>query len=288
MNRNSNKTIAITGAGKGLGAAYAKYFGGLGLNVLVNNRKHENQENSADLIVDKIKEGGGRAIANYSNIEDCDSGDQILEQCLDEFGSLDYLINNAGVTEGKTFNKVSIKDFNRILKINLNGAINVTHSCFQYMYENNKGSIIFTTSGAGLYGQHGMPAYSTAKAGVIGLAQSLHLESSKKNLNINVISPFANTNMTKDLMNDSQAKKFSVDMVVPLVSFLLHTQDVSGNIFIAGAGKFKVAKMFENEGINLSNHQNISEKDISNEIKDLLDLTSLTPRNNASESFDAL
>lgn len=288
MNLNTQKTVAITGAGKGLGAAYAKYLASRGLNVLVNNRIHPNEESSADLIVNEIKASGGNATANYSSIEDLNSGHQILEQCLDEFGSFDYLINNAGVAEGKTFSKATIEDFNRILEVNLNGVINTTHACFKHMYKNNHGSIIFTTSGAGLYGQHGMPAYSCAKAGVIGLAHSLHLESLMKNINVNIISPFAHTNMTKNFLDEQQSKKFSVHKIIPLISFLLESREISGNIFIAGAGKFKVAKMLENVGIDFSKYKLISEEDISNEIKSLLELTNLTKRNNASESFEAL
>ena len=102
----------------------------------------------------------------------------------------DYLINNAGVAEGKTFHQTTLQDFNEIISINFTGAVNVSHACFQHMYENDFGSILFTTSGAGLFGQHGMPAYSSSKAGLIGLAHSLHLEAKTKNLNINVLSPF--------------------------------------------------------------------------------------------------
>lgn len=288
MSSNIYKTVAITGAGNGLGAVYAKYLASKGLNVLVNNRTHLNKENSADLMVNEIKASGGSAVANYSSIEDINSGQQILEQCLDEFGSLDYLINNAGVAEGKTFSKASIEEFNHTLEINLNGVINVTHAVFKHMYQSNHGSIIFTTSGAGLYGQHGMPAYSCAKAGVIGLAHSLHLESLNKNLNINIISPFAHTNMTKNFLDEQQSKKFSAYKIAPLVSFLLESRKISGNIFIAGAGKFKVAKMLENTGIDYSDHKLISEDDISNEIKSILELTNLVKRDNASESFEAL
>ena len=285
---DSVKTIAITGAGKGLGAAYAKHFASLGMNVLVNNRNHKDVPSSADLIVKEIKERGGNACANYSSVEDTKSGKLILEQCLDEFGSLDYLINNAGIAEGKTFSKVSIGDFNHNLNINLNGVINVAHPCFKHMYENDCGSVIFTTSGAGLYGQHGMPAYSCAKAGIIGLANSLHLESLNKNININVLSPFAYTNMTKNFLSQDQIKKFGVEKIVPLIEFLIKSVEISGNIFIAGAGKFKVAKMFENDGVNFSLLESIKENDISEKINEILSESNLINRKNASESFEAL
>ena len=288
MSSLSIKTVVITGAGKGLGSAYAKYLGAQGMNVLVNNRKHPDKINSADQIVDEIKEAGGNAVANYLSIEDPNSGKDILEQCLDEFGSLDCLINNAGISEGRTFNKVTLGDFNNVLNVNLTGTINITHPCFQHMYKNNSGSIIFTTSGAGLYGQHGMPAYSCAKAAIVGLALSLHLESLSKNINVNVISPFALTNMTKHLLTESQSAKFIPDKISPLVGFLLRSSDVSGNIFIAGGGKFKVAKMFENTGINLSEEDYISEDSLSRHFSSLTDLSNLVSRKDASESFDAL
>ena len=229
MKNPVERTVAITGAGKGLGAAYAKYLACNGMNVLVNNRIHKNQKSSAEQIVEEIRNMGGNASANHSSIEDPNSGKEILEQCLDEFGSFDYLINNAGVAEGKTFHQTTLQDFNEIISINFTGAVNVSHACFQHMYENDFGSILFTTSGAGLFGQHGMPAYSSSKAGLIGLAHSLHLEAKTKNLNINVLSPFAFTNMTKNFLTTSQKQQYTTDKVTPIVKFLLESQRISGN-----------------------------------------------------------
>ena len=288
MNNPVKRTVAITGAGKGLGAAYAKYLASNGMNVLVNNRIHKNQKSSAEQIVEEIRSMGGNASANHSSIEDPNSGKEILEQCLDEFGSFDYLINNAGVAEGKTFHQTTLQDFNEIISINFTGAVNVSHACFQHMYENDFGSILFTTSGAGLFGQHGMPAYSSSKAGLIGLAHSLHLEAKTKNLNINVLSPFAFTNMTKNFLTTSQKQQFTTDKVTPIVKFLLESQRISGNIFIAGGGQFKIAKMIENTGIDLSALNQISDVEIDNNLQSLMSLEEVVTREDASESFEAL
>ena len=288
MNNPVERTVAITGAGKGLGAAYAKYLACNGMNVLVNNRIHKNQKSSAEQIVEEIRNMGGNASANHSSIEDPNSGKEILEQCLDEFGSFDYLINNAGVAEGKTFHQTTLQDFNEIISINFTGAVNVSHACFQHMYENDFGSILFTTSGAGLFGQHGMPAYSSSKAGLIGLAHSLHLEAKTKNLNINVLSPFAFTNMTKNFLSTSQKQQFTTDKVTPIVKFLLESQRISGNIFIAGGGQFKIAKMIENTGIDLSALNQISDVEIDNNLQSLMSLEEVVTREDASESFEAL
>ena len=288
MNNPVERTVAITGAGKGLGAAYAKYLACNGMNVPVNNRIHKNQKSSAEQIVEEIRNMGGNASANHSSIEDPNSGKEILEQCLDEFGSFDYLINNAGVAEGKTFHQTTLQDFNEIISINFTGAVNVSHACFQHMYENDFGSILFTTSGAGLFGQHGMPAYSSSKAGLIGLAHSLHLEAKTKNLNINVLSPFAFTNMTKNFLTTSQKQQFTTDKVTPIVKFLLESQRISGNIFIAGGGQFKIAKMIENTGIDLSALNQISDVEIDNNLQSLMSLEEVVTREDASESFEAL
>ena len=288
MSNPVQRTVAITGAGKGLGAAYAKYLACNGMNVLVNNRIHKNQKSSAEEIVEEIRNMGGNASANHSSIEDPNSGKEILEQCLDEFGSFDYLINNAGVAEGKTFHQTTLQDFNEIISINFTGAVNVSHACFQHMYENDFGSILFTTSGAGLFGQHGMPAYSSSKAGLIGLAHSLHLEAKTKNLNINVLSPFAFTNMTKNFLSTSQKQQFTTDKVTPIVKFLLESQRISGNIFIAGGGQFKIAKMIENAGIDLSALNQISDVEIDNNLQSLMSLEEVVTREDASESFEAL
>jgi NAD(P)-dependent dehydrogenase (short-subunit alcohol dehydrogenase family) len=288
LNNSHKRTVAITGAGKGLGAAYAKYLASNGLNILVNNRVHKDQLSSAEEIAKEIRDMGGNAESNHSSIENPNSGKEILEQCLDVFGSLDYLINNAGVAEGRTFHQTTLEDFNEIISINFNGAVNVSHACFKHMYKNDFGSILFTTSGAGLFGQHGMPAYSSSKAALIGLAHSLHLEAKKKNLNINVLSPFAFTNMTKNFLSTSQKQQFTAEKITPLVKLLLESQSISGNIFIAGGGYFKIARMIENNGINLSALNHISDVEIKDHLESLMSLDEIVTREDASESFEAL
>ena len=129
-----NKVVAITGAGKGLGRAYAHHFAALGARVVLNNRSHEGeQKSSADLVVEEIVSAGGDAIAEYSSVEDRKAGDRLLACAIKHYGRLDCLVANAGVIENRSFRKQSLEQFREVLEINLMGTVNVVHPIFRHM-----------------------------------------------------------------------------------------------------------------------------------------------------------
>ncbi|MBT8079534.1 MAG: SDR family NAD(P)-dependent oxidoreductase [Gammaproteobacteria bacterium] len=232
----ANKVVAITGAGKGLGRAYALHLAGLGARIVVNNRTHAGEaESSADRVVAEIVGKGGRAIADYGSVEDSEVGDRLLSAALSHFGRLDCLVANAGVIENSSFRKQTLAGIKEVLDINLTGTVNVVHPVFRHMCDAQRGSIVVSTSSAGLFGEFGLPAYSASKAAVLGLMYSLSIEGARKNVSVNAISPYATTQMTADHLPPAIAERMVPDAVAPVLAWLASGQ-VSGEIVVAGGG----------------------------------------------------
>ena len=245
-----NKVIVITGAGKGLGRAYALHFAGLGASVVVNNRRHPGENvSSADQTVEEIRSQGGSAVAEYSSIEASRSGKDLLTCALDVFGRIDALVANAGVTEGVAFRKQSLDDFREVIEINLFGTVNVVQPIFRHMYDQRKGSILLSTSVAGLFGEHGLPAYSTAKAAVLGLMYSLSQEAVPAGVRVNAIAPYGWTQMTQEHLPRELAPLLSPAQVAPVVAWLVSDEcEATGEIVISGGGRTARARMLATDG----------------------------------------
>ena len=232
-----NKVVAITGAGKGLGRAYAHYFAALGARVVVNNRRHEgDQISSAERVVEEILSTGGSAVAEYSSVEETAAGEKLLTCALEQFGRLDCLIANAGVSENRSFRKQTLEQFREVLEINLMGTVNVVHPVFRHLCQQGGGNVVVSTSSAGLYGEFGLPSYSTSKAAVIGLMRSLSLEGAPKNVYVNAIAPYASTQMTVDHLPDEIKARLAPENVAPVVAWLASCS-VTGELLIAGGGQ---------------------------------------------------
>lgn len=238
-----NRVVAITGAGKGLGRAYAHHLAKLGASIVVNNRRHDGEaHSSADQVVGEIIALGGKAVAQYSAVENDDAGTGLLATAIKHFGRLDGLVANAGITENCTFRKQTLASLRQVIEINLMGTINVVHPIYQHMCANGGGNIVVSTSSAGLFGEYGLPAYSASKAAVIGLMHSLSLEGLTKAIRVNAIAPYATTQMTADHLSDDQLTALAPELVAPVVAWLL-TTDTTGQTLVAGADRASRAKM---------------------------------------------
>lgn len=247
------KVIAITGAGKGLGRAYALYLASLGARVVVNNRRHAGETaSSADRVAEQIRAAGGKAVAEYSAVERHDSGERLLEAALQNYGKLDALVANAGISERRSFHKQALEDVHKVIDINLNGTINILHPAFRYMYKRGSGSLLLSSSVAGLYGEHGLPAYSASKAALLGLMYSLSQEGSTHGVRVNVVAPYAATAMTDAALTEDLRLRLSPERVAPLVAWLISAVcPVNGEILIAGGRRVARASMMETAPLTL-------------------------------------
>ena len=170
-----DKVIIVTGAGNGLGRSHALLFGSLGARVVVNDlggsgSGEGSDATVADAVVAEIKASGGDAIANPDSVTD---GDKIVQCAMDTFGTVDVVINNAGILRDKSFHKMSDEDWDLVYEVHLRGAYKVSRAAYPHMREQTHGRMVMTTSAAGIYGNFGQANYSASKLGQHGLAQTI-------------------------------------------------------------------------------------------------------------------
>jgi 3-hydroxy-3-methylglutaryl CoA synthase/NAD(P)-dependent dehydrogenase (short-subunit alcohol dehydrogenase family)/putative sterol carrier protein len=243
--RFDDRVAVITGAGAGLGKAYALELAARGAKIVVNDLggsrdgSGKGSASPADTVVDEIKALGGEAVANYDNVATPEGGENIVKTALDTFGRLDIVINNAGILRDKSFLKMEPENWKAVMDVHLNGAYHVTRPAMVAMKENGYGRIVMTTSAAGLYGNFGQTNYSAAKMALVGLMNTLKLEGQKYNIKVNTIAPIAASRLTEDVMPPELFEKSRPEFVVPMVTYLCGENcKESGAIFNGGMGYF--------------------------------------------------
>jgi (3R)-3-hydroxyacyl-CoA dehydrogenase / 3a,7a,12a-trihydroxy-5b-cholest-24-enoyl-CoA hydratase / enoyl-CoA hydratase 2 len=239
--RFDNKVAIVTGAGNGLGRSYALLLASRGAKVVVNDLggsvsgvSQKDAARPADVVVNEIKKAGGQAVANYDSVE---FGEKIVKTAVDAFGTVDIVVNNAGILRDASFMKMSELDWDLIMKVHLKGAFSVTKAAWNIMREKSYGRIINTGSSSGIYGSFGQVNYATAKLGLWGFTQSLAKEGEKRNIKCNCIAPLAGTRMTETVMPKEVTNALKPEFVAPFVAYLCHDslQD-SGALYEVGAG----------------------------------------------------
>jgi len=239
--RPGPRVAIVTGAGIGLGRAYARRLAADGLRVIVNNRRREVDaagRGSADRVVEEILAAGGEAVADYEDVCAEGAGARMVEHALSTWGRLDVLVNNAGVDQHAAFHKIDLDAFRSIFDVNFFGTLGVTHAAWRHMREAGHGRVLVSTSSAGLHGLHGLSAYASSKAALIGLARSLAQEGAARDLFCNAIAPYAATRMTAAHTRDADAlATMAPEHVAPLVSMLVSEHSkVNGQVIVAGRG----------------------------------------------------
>ena len=285
--RFDGRVALVTGAGKGLGRAYALLLAARGASVVVNNRKREasGEKGSADRVVDEIKAAGGKAVANYDSVEARDSGERMVKAAVDAFGKLDIVVNNAGIDQHAALHNTSLDDFERIVAVNFFGSLYATKAALPLMRAQNYGRIVFSTSSAGLYGLHGLTAYSASKGALIAFMRALAQECARRDIRVNAIAPYALTPMTERQGVDT-SQLHGPELVAPLVAWLASAQcSANGETFIAGSGHFGRAWPVENAGVKLASDKPIAPEDVAARIDAIRDETSPRAYPDAVASF---
>ncbi|MEO5866309.1 MAG: SDR family NAD(P)-dependent oxidoreductase [Sphingomonas sp.] len=243
--RFDNRVAIVTGAGGGLGRAYALELAKRGARVVVNDlgggRDGTGHSDAALNVVEEIEAAGGIAMSNGGSVTDYEQMVEMVAKAKEAWGGVHILINNAGVLRDKSFAKMEPADFKFVVDVHLNGSANCTKAVWETMREANYGRILMTASSTGLFGNFGQANYGAAKLGLAGLTKTLYLEGAKYNIKVNTIAPTAGTRMTQDLLPEEAFKAFAPEKVAPAALYLV-SEDAPTNMIVgAGAGVFQAA-----------------------------------------------
>ena len=238
-----DRVAVITGAGGGLGKTYALELARRGAKVVVNDLGGSRDgaggaKSMADETVSEIEVGGGQAVANYDSVSTPEGGAAVIGTAVDAFGTVDIVINNAGILRDKSFANVDMADVHAVLDVHLRGAFHVTQPAFRVMKEKGYGRIVYTTSGSGLFGNFGQANYGAAKMGLVGLMNVTAVEGLKYGIHANAIAPIARTRMTEDVLGPL-LEFVEPDQVTPLVTYLASEAcEQTHEIWTVGGGRF--------------------------------------------------
>jgi NAD(P)-dependent dehydrogenase (short-subunit alcohol dehydrogenase family) len=254
------KVAIVTGAGGGLGEAYAKLFAKEGAAVVVNDLGGARDGTGADRsaaqkVVDEIIEAGGRAVANGDDVSTVEGGENICKAALDNFGRVDILVCNAGILRDKTFANTSEADWDAVIKVHLKGTYCCAMPVWKWMKDNGGGTMVFTSSTSGLYGNFGQTNYGAAKAGIYGMVRVMSIEGRKYNIRVMGLAPGAFTRMTADLPGRQGREPDPMSLpenVAPGVLYMVSdlAKDHSGKILGVSSRGVREIKMVQTAGFD--------------------------------------
>jgi len=231
----------ITGAGGGLGRQHALELARRGARIVVNDLGgsldgHGHADGPADQVVAEIEALGGEAIANTDSVATPEGGEAIVASAVEAFGTVDIVINNAGILRDKTFHNMTPELIDAVIDVHLRGAFYVTLPAYKIMREKNYGRIVNTSSNSGLLGNFGQSNYGAAKLGLVGFTRVLANEGAKRNIKVNAIAPVAKTRMTEELFG-AAGDLMAPEAISPTVAYLAHEDvPVSGEVFSVAGG----------------------------------------------------
>ncbi|MDM0005523.1 SDR family NAD(P)-dependent oxidoreductase [Variovorax sp. J22G73] len=243
------RVAIVTGAGSGLGKAHALELARHGARVVVNDVAGCHAGSPGALVVEEIARAGGMAIADGGDVTQFAQMEAMVARALGEWGRIDILVNNAGVLRDKSFAKMSLDDFRRVMDVHLMGAVHCVKAVWEHMRAQGYGRIVMTTSSSGLYGNFGQANYSAAKMALVGLMQTLALEGMRQNIRVNCLAPTAATAMTAGVLPPDALARLQPDYVSPGLIALLSEDAPTRAILLAGAGSFESAHITMTQGV---------------------------------------
>jgi NAD(P)-dependent dehydrogenase (short-subunit alcohol dehydrogenase family) len=252
--RFDNRVAVITGAGRGLGRAYALLLAARGAKVVVNDPGGSLTGDGVDAgpagqVVREIRAAGGDAVACTASVATAEGGTAIVAAALEHYGRIDILIHNAGNVRRGSLKEMTYEDFDAVVDVHLRGAFHVVRPAFPLMCEARYGRIVLTSSIGGLYGNHGIANYAVAKAGMIGLANVVALEGAAEGVMCNVIVPSAVTRMAEGI-DISAYPRMGPELVAPVVGWLAHEScTITGEMLVAIAGRVARVVVVETPGV---------------------------------------
>lgn len=248
----SGKVAIITGAGRGLGAAYATLLAAEGAAIVVNDLgRDENGAYIAESVAQGIRDSGGQAVAHTQDISTVEGGQTLCATALEHFGRADILINNAGILRDKSFLKLSEADWDAVIAVNLKSMYAVTQPVFAWMKENGGGVIVNTSSTSGLVGNFGQTNYAASKCGAWGFSNVLAIEAAKFGVRVWTLAPAAVSALTAPLMDEISKAQLAPEHVAQVVLYMVSelSGQRTGHCLFASGQSVRELKLVSAEGI---------------------------------------
>jgi NAD(P)-dependent dehydrogenase (short-subunit alcohol dehydrogenase family) len=279
-----DKVVIVTGAGGGLGRDYALTLAAEGAKVVVNDLGGARDGSGAgsemaDAVVAEIEAAGGTAVANYDSVATEDGGASIVQTALDAFGAVHGVVNNAGILRDGSFAKMEFGAWDLVQQVHLYGGYNVTRAAWPHFREQEFGRIVMATSTSGLFGNFGQANYGAAKAGLVGLVNTLALEGARSNIRANAIAPMAATRMTEDIAPQQLLDTLPPAFVSPVVAYLLTEECAeTGSVFVAGGGAVYRVAQFQNKGVRFAEPPSVGL--VAERWSEIIDMSEAVPGTN--------
>jgi NAD(P)-dependent dehydrogenase (short-subunit alcohol dehydrogenase family) len=259
--RLDNQVAVVTGAGRGLGRAYATLLGERGAQVVVNNRIRAGTEHEppiAEELVEIITSAGGTAVANTADIGTQDGATSVVQTALDAFGRIDIVVNNAGIVHFYKFADYPDEELDNMLAIQLRATWFVTQAAWPHLQAQGYGRVVNTVSRGAFFGDPQGAAYATAKGGTYGLTRALAVEGAEHGIKVNAISPTAWTPLyarAPDVTPERRKmleENFGPELVAPVIVALAHSScPFTGEIIGAAGGHISRMFMAQTQGTHV-------------------------------------
>ena len=240
------KVVVVTGAGGGIGRDIALQCAAQGARLVINDlgasvAGEGGDAGPAERVAAEIRAAGGQAAANTDSVSEVAGANRIVQTALDVFGRIDAVVNNAGILRDRFFHKMSVDEFDAVIKVHLYGGFFVSRAAATHFKEQGSGAYVHMTSTSGLIGNFGQANYAAAKLGLAALSKSIALDMHKFKVRSNCIAPFAWSRMIGSIPTDTpeqQARVAKIQQmtpakIAPVAVYLLSdaAREVNGQVF---------------------------------------------------------
>lgn len=281
----SDRVAIVTGGGKGIGRAIAEALAARGAAVVVNNRPGDKADPAADIAA-AIAATGGQAIADRHPVEQAGAAEAMVSAARERFGGVDIVVANAAVADRARFAGSDPDRFREVMEVDFFAPVALARAVLPHLQERGAGRLLFITSAAGLYGDFGLASYAAAKGALAAFARTLALEIAGIGVQVNLLAPFAATQLTAGYLDEASIAQLHPDLVTPAALYLVSADcTMSGETLVAGGNRFRRFAGGESAGVTFPGSSVIGDRSFIDALGDIVSLDGWQPFRSGGESF---